>query len=137
MRTLFQLEIGHTLEPISIRHVSPKWVKRYTEASKDFNLIHLDKEAAQNHGFDEPIVHGMLTMGLASRIISPYINAHILIQQMNATFRAPLLVGEGVELTGVIKEKTAGEVKVEVTGTSSSEIRVIQGEIVVKNKETV
>lgn len=135
MNTLFDLEVGHSLETISIKNVPSIWITRYAEVSKDFNPIHVDQEAAQQKGFDQPIVHGMLTMGLTGRILSSYMNAHLLIQRMNVTFLAPLQVGDGVELTGVIKEKSAAEVNVEVTGMSSSGHRVIRGEIVVKNRK--
>lgn len=134
MNNLFHLEVGHSLETILIKNISSKWIIRYAEVSKDFNPIHIDQEASQQIGLAKPIVHGMLTMGLAGRILSSYMNAHLLIQRMNVTFLAPLQVGEGMKLTGVIKEKSPAEVKVEVTGMSSSGIKVIRGEIVVKSK---
>ncbi|MBE3102855.1 MAG: hypothetical protein IMZ40_01305 [Bacilli bacterium] len=135
MNRLFQLEVGHVLQPVLIQNVSLKWITRYAEVSKDFNPIHLDKGAARHLGFKHPIVHGMLTMGFASRILSPYMNANTLIQQMRVTFRAPLLIGEGVELMGVIKEKSADEVNVVVKGMSSSGLQVFHGQVIVKNRK--
>jgi len=39
-------------------------------ASGDHNSLHLDAAVARAAGFDRPVVHGMLTMGYAGRLLT-------------------------------------------------------------------
>jgi 3-hydroxybutyryl-CoA dehydratase len=135
VKNLFNLQVGEALESLTIPNVSADRVKRYAEVSNDFNPIHLDEKVAKKAGFDQQIVHGMLTMSYASRLLSPYLNADLLVHPMIVTFRAPLLVGEGVEINGEVKEKSSDQIKVEISGMSGNGNQVLRGEIVIRNRK--
>ena len=47
---------------------------RYAEASGDTNPLHLDPAFARKAGFDDVIVHGMLSMALLGLIIAAAIH---------------------------------------------------------------
>lgn len=45
---------------------------RYAAAAADFNTIHWNDRVAREVGLDGVIVHGMLTMGAASRVLTDW-----------------------------------------------------------------
>lgn len=50
--------------------VSAAELALYAAASGDLNPLHLDAEVARAAGFDRPVVHGMLTMAYAGRLLT-------------------------------------------------------------------
>jgi len=42
----------------------------YAAASGDLNPLHLDDAVARTAGFDQPLVHGMLTMAYVARLFT-------------------------------------------------------------------
>ncbi len=49
--------------------VGPVQLALFAAASGDHNPLHLDPEVARKAGFERPVVHGMLTMALAGRLL--------------------------------------------------------------------
>ena len=49
--------------------LSREQIRHYCEASGDWNKIHWDEAFAREAGLPSVIAHGMLTMGLASRLL--------------------------------------------------------------------
>jgi acyl dehydratase len=45
-------------------------LRRYAEASGDLNPLHLDRQFAQQAGFNDVVVHGMLGMALLGRLLT-------------------------------------------------------------------
>jgi acyl dehydratase len=68
---------------------------RYAEASGDANPLHLDPAIARKAGFQDVIVHGMLTMALLGRLLTECFPASRVLG-FSARFGAPLGVGEVV-----------------------------------------
>lgn len=82
---------------------------RYAGASGDFNPLHWDEEfAARVSPTGGIIAHGMLNMGLVSRLVTAWAGGPEHVRSLSASFRAPCPVGEtvtiGAEVTAVDPE---------------------------------
>eukprot|EP00252_Welwitschia_mirabilis_P027852 TRINITY_DN9728_c0_g1_i1.p1 TRINITY_DN9728_c0_g1~~TRINITY_DN9728_c0_g1_i1.p1 ORF type:complete len:111 (+),score=10.57 TRINITY_DN9728_c0_g1_i1:148-480(+) len=65
-----QLKLGTVLR--KEKTFSLHEVKKYSELSQDKNPIHLHKDFAVNSGFQDCVVHGMLTAALFPSIIASH-----------------------------------------------------------------
>ena len=63
----------------------------------DYNPIHSDPEAARESGFERPIVHGLLTFGLAARLLEQTF-APLALGSIRARFAATMFPGETLML---------------------------------------
>ena len=88
-------------EPLILGPVGPDWVRRYAEASLDFNPIHLSQGAAEAAGLGGPVVHGMLIMGQFERLLRNW-RPECVIELLSAHFLKPLPVGGHLEIAGRI-----------------------------------
>lgn len=59
----------------------------------DYNLIHADPEVARIAGFERPISHGLLSFGLAARMLEKSL-APLCLGEISARFSAPMYPGE-------------------------------------------
>ncbi len=62
-------QVGDHLPSLVVK-VDRDDLRRYAHASKDFNPIHQDDDAAKKAGLDGVVAHGMWTMGAAIRIVT-------------------------------------------------------------------
>ena len=85
------------------KFITAEEILHYAKISKDTASIHIDKRAAQNAGFERPIVHGMYLMGFAQSI---YLKAHPhqWIRQYEMRFLHSLLVDQEIELDFDVQE---------------------------------
>ena len=78
--------------------VSQETINDYADLSGDYNPIHADPDAAAKAGFDRPILHGLCTMGIATRAIlqtrSP--GAPERLKSMFVRFSKPVFPGETI-----------------------------------------
>jgi acyl dehydratase len=92
----------------------------YANASGDHNRIHLEEEFAKSVGLPNVIAHGMLTMGIVSRVVTNWVKDLNAIKSFTVKFSAPVVVpndenGTVVEFGGRIGEKLVGNlVKIEL-----------------------
>lgn len=70
---------------------------RYAAAARDFNKIHYDAAAAKAFGFDRPIAHGMLNLGLVLARVADIVGVDA-ISSSTTRFSAPAYVGAEVTL---------------------------------------
>jgi len=65
----------------------------------DLNPLHVDPEAAAKAGFPKPILHGLCTMGLATRAVLRACchNDPARLRSIGARFNAPVFPGETIE----------------------------------------
>jgi acyl dehydratase len=94
---------------------------RYAGASGDFNVIHWSDRLATKVGLPGVIAHGMLTMALAGRLVTNWLDDPSAIVEYGARFVRPVVVpndadGALVELTGKVKEvREDGTARVDIT----------------------
>lgn len=87
--------VGTVLAERTFEPLGREDLARYAEASGDSNPLHLDPAFARKAGFEDVIVHGMLTMALLGRLVTDSFPARRVVG-FSARFGAPLGVREVV-----------------------------------------
>ncbi|KAA8550431.1 hypothetical protein F0562_002115 [Nyssa sinensis] len=67
----------------------------YSKLSHDSNPLHFDTKCAQNAGFEDRVVHGMLVAALFPRIISSHFPGAVYVSQ-SLHFRSPVYIGDKI-----------------------------------------
>ncbi|WNB92424.1 MaoC family dehydratase [Bacillus sp. NEB1478] len=124
------LKEGLTLEQLYFPEIKKEMVEDYAKVSGDYNPIHLDQEAAQKMGFHSPIIHGMLSMGLAAQIAEPILNEGYWVKQYETTFRSPVFTGEALTIHGTITKIEKELLTIEIIAKSSSNDKILTGKII-------
>ncbi len=65
---------------------------RYAGASGDFNVIHWNERVATEVGLPNVIAHGMLTMGLAVRVVTDWLGDPSRLLEYGCRFTRPVVV---------------------------------------------
>jgi acyl dehydratase len=83
---------------------------RYAGASGDFNPIHWNERVARSVGLPDVIAHGMLTMAVAGRVLTGWVDDPAALVEYGVRFTRPVVVpdddaGAEVELTGSVAAK--------------------------------
>ncbi len=99
---------GDELPPLQVS-VTRADLVRYAGASGDFNPIHWNERVAREVGLPDVIAHGMLTMALATRLVTRWAGDPAAVVACGARFTRPVVVpddgtGALVELSGTVKE---------------------------------
>jgi acyl dehydratase len=111
---------GDELPPLEVR-VRRADLVRYAGAALDFNPIHWNEKVAADVGLPGVIAHGMLTMALAGRLVTNWLDDPGAVVEYGARFIRPVVVpndadGALVELTGKVKEvREDGTARVDIT----------------------
>jgi acyl dehydratase len=73
----------------------------------DFHPIHIDPEVARANGFNKPILHGLCTLGIATRLVAETNGAHPCdLRSLKARLSAPVMPGETVVVRAHGSNKT-------------------------------
>jgi acyl dehydratase len=97
--------LGVELPPLTVRFTRETLV-RYAGASTDFNPIHYSEHFATSLGLPGVVAHGMLTMGVALRVVTDWVGGDPgLVQSWSTRFAKPVFVPDGpdgteLQLTG-------------------------------------
>lgn len=78
---------------------------RYAGASGDFNVIHWNERVAVSVGLPNVIAHGMLTMGLAGRVVTDWLGDPGALVEFGVRFTRPVVVPD--DDAGAIVEVSA------------------------------
>ncbi|MEV0682112.1 MaoC family dehydratase [Actinosynnema sp. NPDC050436] len=108
------VSVGDELPPLSLRITRADLV-RYAGASGDLNPIHWSDRFATGVGLPGVIAHGMLTMGLAGRIVTEWAGDPGAVLEYGVRFGRPVPVPDDDE--GALVEVTAKVTKVLDDGT--------------------
>ncbi|MED1863872.1 MaoC/PaaZ C-terminal domain-containing protein [Fictibacillus nanhaiensis] len=123
------IELGAALEPLLIE-INEDMVRKYGEVSGDFNPIHFDDRASKEKGFPAKIIHGMLTMAIASNIVEPYLQKGYWVKTYEMKFKAPVLVGETISIKGTIASVEKESLTFEINVSSTTYPQVAKSKIV-------
>jgi 3-hydroxybutyryl-CoA dehydratase len=78
----------------------------FTQTTGDINPMHLDKDYAQQRGFEGVLVYGMLTASFYSTLVGVYLpGKYCLFQEANVKFNKPVYVGDMLMVEGKVIEK--------------------------------
>jgi acyl dehydratase len=113
--------VGTQLPSLSVRFTRERLV-RYAGASTDFNPIHYSDHFAAQAGLPGVIAQGMLTMGIALRVVSNWVGDPARVTSYFVRFTRPVVVPDDVD-----------GVAVEFSGSVSQ----IEGSLVTVNIEAI
>jgi acyl dehydratase len=75
----------------------------YAAASGDHNPLHLDHDVARAAGFEKPLVHGMLTMAYAARLLTERFGL-LALQSLTTRFVGAAKLGDTIVLQGTLTD---------------------------------
>ncbi|GAA3841205.1 MaoC family dehydratase [Saccharothrix violaceirubra] len=108
------IAVGDSLPPLTLRITRADLV-RYAGASGDLNPIHWSERFAVGVGLPGVIAHGMLTMGMAARIVTEWTGDPGAVLEYGVRFGRPVPVPD--DDLGALVEVTAKVTKVLDDGT--------------------
>lgn len=104
MHTYDTLEVGQSFT--AERHLSFDDVRSFAEISGDDNPIHVDEEYARQTRFGRPVVHGVLLMGIVSKVLGRDFPGHGSIAvSISCRFLRPVPVDSTIMVEVKIAEK--------------------------------
>ncbi len=78
----------------------------FAAASGDHNPLHLDAEVARRAGFERPVVHGMMTMAYAARLLTRTFGA-ARVRSLHTRFIGVALLGDTIDLEATLQRAEA------------------------------
>lgn len=125
---------GKVLEPMKSEPITLEWLQQYADLSGDDSLIHLNEESAKKAGFSDIVAHGMLSMGIAARLFSPWLNHTIKETIFSVRFISPLYIGDQLFITGEVIEENQKEstFRLRVIGKNQTNQVIIKGLILIE-----
>ena len=108
---------GQELAPLVKPPITLEQLRRYAEASGDYNPIHLDEEAAHRVGLDSVIAHGMLSMAFLGQFATQQIadTPGALLAHLKVRFINMVRLGDTLTCLGAVKSNTTGEGQQSIT----------------------
>jgi 3-hydroxybutyryl-CoA dehydratase len=83
--------------------VTSTMMERFRADTGDDNPLHVDLDAALRAGFEDRIVYGMLTASFFSTLAGVHLpGTRCLLHGINATFHAPVYVGDRLSVRGTV-----------------------------------
>lgn len=98
--------VGDDIGPVTFE-VDRAQLVRYAGASGDFNPIHWNERVATSVGLDGVIVHGMLTMALAGRVVTDWAGDPGAVASYDVRFTRPVVVPDPGAATIVVSGRVA------------------------------
>jgi acyl dehydratase len=123
--------VGDERSDVVVTDLKRTQVVMYAGASGDFNPLHTDEPfATRVAGHPTVMAHGMLTMGLAGRVLTDWFG-HENIVRYGARFKAPVWPGDTVTATATVTavETVDGRRRAElaVTAVNAEGVEVLRG----------
>lgn len=128
--------MAHTYETIEVgdshtwhKVVTAEDVKTFAEITGDDNPIHVDEEYAKEHSrFGRPVVHGVLLLGLISKVLGRDFPGHGSIAVgISCRFLRPVPVGSKVKVEIQVSEKIEARKHIKVRVYIYREGRMVLG----------
>lgn len=128
--------VGDTLPSLTV-HLRREDLVRYAGASGDFNQIHWSDRVAVDVGLPGVIAHGMLTMAIATRLVTSWLDDASRLLEVSVRFTKPVLVpdddvGATVEFTGVVAVVDGDTARIDLTATCGGQRVLAQARATVR-----
>ena len=122
------VEIGTELPRLAVTFTRQKLV-RYAGASTDFNPIHYSDHYAAQVGLPGVIAHGLLTMGVALRVVTDWVGDPAAVTSYFVRFTKPVVVPDTADGVEVVFTATvvgiSGSVATVAIEASCGEVKVL------------
>lgn len=111
------IEVGDTLEPLVVE-ITPKLIVGGAIASRDYQDVHHDKDAARALGSPDIFMNILTTNGLVGRFVTDWAGPAARLNKVAIRLGAPNYPGDTMTLTGEVAavDRTTGVVELEVRG---------------------
>jgi acyl dehydratase len=136
--SILDTTLDQHLTPLVKPPITQEQLRRYAEASGDYNPIHLDEQAAQQVGLDGVIAHGMLSMAFLGQFVNQQIAgiAGARIEHLKVRFHNMVRLGDTLTCQGKVITRTTQEdlsqfITIECWVQNQKEDKVTIGEAVV------
>ena len=109
--SILDTSVDQLLNPLVKPPITQEQLRRYAEASGDYNPIHLDEQAAKLLGLDSVIAHGMLSMAFLGQFVQQQI-ADIpgaRIEHLKVRFHNMVRLGDTLTCHGKVTDRTTRE----------------------------
>lgn len=108
-----QINIGDTLPELSI-DITPKLIVGAAIASRDYQNVHHDKDAAQALGSPDVFMNILTTNGLVGRYVTDWAGPGARLNKVAIRLGAPNYPGDTMVLSGQVKTVDADSARVEL-----------------------
>jgi acyl dehydratase len=98
----------------------------FAAAAGDLNPLHLDDSVARKAGFDQPLVHGMLTMAYVARLFTQTFGSSALLA-LNTRFIGVAKRGDTLVLSARLSSCDDSSAVYSVRGTTGTGNEVVSG----------
>ncbi|WP_219469123.1 MaoC/PaaZ C-terminal domain-containing protein [Nonomuraea rhizosphaerae] len=112
--------VGQQVSRVVVSDLKRTQIVMYAGASGDYNPLHTDEPfATKIAGHPTVMSHGMLTMGLAGRLLTDWFG-HENVRRYRARFKAPVWPGDTITATAVVTDVRTvdGQRRAELTLTA-------------------
>ncbi|MGB8403211.1 MAG: MaoC/PaaZ C-terminal domain-containing protein [Mycobacterium sp.] len=114
------LQVGQVREMTLVQALSRTQIVQYAGASGDYNPLHHDEAfARENAGVPGIFAHGMLTMGMAGRVLTDWFGAESIVEY-GARFAAQVWPGDTLTARATIDAIHPGDAAEELQLTVST-----------------
>lgn len=103
-----ELNVGDSLPSLEFGSISRHILALYCGGSGDHNPIHVDRDFAQNAGYDDVFAHGMLSMAILGRMLTNW-TAQEHIKSFSVRFSAITQVLDEVTASATITDKVIAD----------------------------
>jgi acyl dehydratase len=98
------VKVGNSLGPLSVE-TSVMQLVEYAGASRDFNIIHHDRDYARSVGLPDIIIQGSLKAAFLGRLVDEWMGRLGQLRRLGVQYRGVDIPGEPVSACGVVKRK--------------------------------
>ena len=107
--------------------------QKFAEISGDVNPLHLDRDYAIAAGFSAPVLFGMLTSSLYSRLVGMYLPGKFaLLEGIDLDFNSPCFAGEQLLVQGEIMFMSESFRRMEIKATIRKEDRKLVSKALIR-----
>ena len=116
---------NYTIETIAVgvthqftRAITADMVNAFTQISGDINPLHVDKEFAEERGYSDRVVYGMLTASFYSTLVGVYLpGRNALLQEVETSFRKPVFINDELTVSGEVVDVNPALKRIEIKAT--------------------
>ncbi|WP_216205892.1 MaoC family dehydratase [Amycolatopsis aidingensis] len=112
------VETGTELTPLRIE-VTPTFVVSTALATRDFQDVHHDRDAAVARGSKDIFLNILTDTGLVQRFVTDWAGPRALVRAVRIRLGVPCYAYDTLTLSGRVAERTGTEAVVEVSGSCS------------------
>ena len=110
--------------------ITDEMMERFFKITQDKNPLHCDQAFAQEHGYSDKVVYGMLTSSMLSTLAGVYLpGRNSLIHEVQTKFVKPVYVDDTLCISGKVVElnNSVERIVIKVTVFNQKQEKVLRG----------